>query len=34
MFLANLVFIVSNLKIHPAVHLNTLKPLTSKRKDY
>ena len=25
MFLANLFFVVSHLKLHPAVHLNTLK---------
>ena len=29
MFLANLVFVVSHLKIQPAAHLNTLKALTS-----
>ena len=29
MFLASFIFVVSHLKIHPAVHLNTLKALTS-----
>ena len=29
MFLANFIFVVSYLKIHPAVHLNTWKALTS-----
>ena len=29
MFLANLIFIVLYLKIHPAIHLSTLKALTS-----
>ena len=29
MFLANFIFVVSHLKTHPAVHLNTLKALTS-----
>ena len=29
MFLANLNFVVSHSKIHPAVHLNTSKALTS-----
>ena len=29
MFLANFIFVVSHLKIHPAVHLNTSKALTS-----
>ena len=29
MFLANLIFVVSYLKIHPAVHLNILKALKS-----
>ena len=28
MFLANFIFAVSHLKIRPAVHLNTSKPLT------
>ena len=28
MFLANFVFVVSHLKTHPAVHLNTSKTLT------
>ena len=32
MFLANPIFAVSHLKIHPAVYLNTLEALTSKRK--
>ena len=37
MFLANFISVVSHLKIHPAVHLNTLKALVSlqlKRKTY
>ena len=37
MFLANFIFVVSQLKIHPAVHLNTstaLISLQSKRKVY
>ena len=37
MFLANFIFVVSHLKIHQVVHLNTLKALTSlqsKRKVY
>ena len=37
MFLANFIFFVSHLKIHPAAHLNTLKALMSlqlKRKVY
>ena len=29
MFLVNFIFVVSNLKIHLAVHLNTSKNLTS-----
>ena len=29
MLLANLIFVASHLKIHPAVHLNTSKSLTS-----
>ena len=29
MYLANFIFVVSHLKIHPAVHLNTSKALTS-----
>ena len=29
MFLANFIFVVSHLKIHPAVSLNTSKALTS-----
>ena len=29
MLLANLIFVASHLKIHPAVHLNTSKALTS-----
>ena len=29
MFLAYFIFVVSHLKIHPAVHLNTLKAMTS-----
>ena len=29
MFLANFIFVVSHEKIYPAVHLNTLKVLTS-----
>ena len=29
MSLANYIFVVSHLKKHPAVHLNTLKALTS-----
>ena len=29
MFLANFIFVVSHLKIHSAVHLNTSKALTS-----
>ena len=29
MLLANLIFVASHLKIHPAVHLNTSKVLTS-----
>ena len=28
MFLVNLIFVVSQLKIHPGVHLNTVKALT------
>ena len=37
MFFANFIFVVSHLKIHPAVHLNNSKALTSlqsKRKVY
>ena len=37
MFLANFIFVVSHLKIHPDIHLNTSKPLMSlqpKRKVY
>ena len=29
MFLANFIFVVSHLKVHPTVHLNTSKALTS-----
>ena len=29
MFLAHFIFVVSHLKIHPAVHFNTLKAMTS-----
>ena len=29
MFIANFIFVVSHLKTHPVVHLNTLKALTS-----
>ena len=29
MFLANFISVISHLKIHPAVHLNTAKALTS-----